>query len=62
VEGYASQWVDEKYCTAMPATGKFQQWAATVPYTEILFILDPSQLQRYFDVHEIIMLLQQKDL
>ena len=49
--------VDEKYCTGNAGDWeKFQQWAATVPYTlrNPLYHWTHLELQRYFDVHEIL--------
>ncbi|MDI9366099.1 MAG: glucuronate isomerase [Flavobacterium sp.] len=49
--------VNEKFCTG-DATDyqKFEQWAATVPYTlrNPLYHWTHLELQRYFDVHEIL--------
>jgi glucuronate isomerase len=49
--------VDESYCTGnKPDFEKFQKWAATVPYTlrNPLYHWTHLELQRYFDVHEIL--------
>src|SRR4051812_7125195 len=49
--------VAEKYCTGdAPDFEKFQQWAATVPYTlrNPLYHWTHLELQRYFDVYEIL--------
>jgi glucuronate isomerase len=49
--------VDEKYCTGNAGDWeKFQQWASTVPYTlrNPLYHWTHLELQRYFDVHEIL--------
>jgi len=49
--------VDESYCTGnKPDYEKFEQWAATVPYTlrNPLYHWTHLELQRYFDVHEIL--------
>ncbi len=49
--------VDEKYCTGNAGDWeKFQQWAATVPYTlrNPLYHWTHLELQRYFDVHDIL--------
>lgn len=49
--------IDESYCTgAKSDEEKFQQWAATVPYTlrNPLYHWTHLELQRYFDVHEIL--------
>ena len=49
--------VDESYCTGTkPDKEKFAQWAATVPYTvrNPLYHWTHLELQRYFDVHEIL--------
>jgi glucuronate isomerase len=49
--------VDESYCTgSKPDFEKFKKWAATVPYTlrNPLYHWTHLELQRYFDVHEIL--------
>ena len=49
--------VNEKYCTGNATDyEKFEQWAATVPYTlrNPLYHWTHLELQRYFDVHEIL--------
>jgi glucuronate isomerase len=49
--------VDEKYCTGNASDyEKFQKWAETVPYTlrNPLYHWTHLELQRYFDVHEIL--------
>ena len=49
--------VDESYCTGNRSDyEKFEQWAATVPYTlrNPLYQWTHLELQRYFDVHEIL--------
>lgn len=49
--------VDEAYCTGKAADyEKFEQWAATVPYTlrNPLYHWTHLELQRYFDVKEIL--------
>jgi glucuronate isomerase len=49
--------VDESYCTGnRPDYEKFEQWARTVPYTlrNPLYHWTHLELQRYFDVHEIL--------
>jgi glucuronate isomerase len=49
--------VDESYCTGNRSDyEKFEQWAATVPYTlrNPLYHWTHLELQRYFDVHEIL--------
>ena len=49
--------VDESYCTGdKPDYEKFEKWAATVPYTlrNPLYHWTHLELQRYFDVHEIL--------
>jgi glucuronate isomerase len=49
--------VDESYCTGnQPDFEKFQKWAATVPYTlrNPLYHWTHLELQRYFDVHDIL--------
>jgi glucuronate isomerase len=48
---------DESYCTGHKSDWeKFQQWSATVPYTlrNPLYHWTHLELQRYFDVHEIL--------
>lgn len=49
--------IDEKYCTG-PASDwdKFEQWAATVPYTlrNPLYHWTHLELQRYFDIKDIL--------
>ncbi len=49
--------VNEKYCTGNTTDyEKFEQWAATVPYTlrNPLYHWTHLELQRYFDVHELL--------
>ncbi|MFN8243046.1 MAG: glucuronate isomerase [Ferruginibacter sp.] len=49
--------VPEKYCTGDASDyEKFEQWAATVPYTvrNPLYHWTHLELQRYFDIHEIL--------
>lgn len=49
--------VDESYCTgSKPDFEKFQKWAETVPYTlrNPLYHWTHLELQRYFDVHDIL--------
>jgi glucuronate isomerase len=49
--------VDEKYCTGNGSDyEKFEKWAETVPYTlrNPLYHWTHLELQRYFDVHEIL--------
>ena len=49
--------IAEKYCTGNATDEeKFMQWAATVPYTlrNPLYHWTHLELQRYFDVHEIL--------
>lgn len=49
--------VDERYCTGDASDReKFQKWAETVPYTlrNPLYHWTHLELQRYFDVHEIL--------
>jgi len=49
--------VDESYCTGdKPDYEKFEKWAATVPYTlrNPLYHWTHLELQRYFDVYEIL--------
>jgi glucuronate isomerase len=49
--------VDERYCTGNASDWeKFEQWAATVPYTlrNPLYHWTHLELQRYFDVHDIL--------
>lgn len=49
--------VDESYCTGSKSDWeKFQQWAATVPYTlrNPLYHWTHLELQRYFDVQDIL--------
>lgn len=49
--------VDESYCTGNKGDyEKFEQWAATVPYTlrNPLYHWTHLELQRYFDVHELL--------
>lgn len=49
--------VDESYCTgSKPDVEKFKKWAETVPYTlrNPLYHWTHLELQRYFDVHEIL--------
>lgn len=49
--------VDESFCTGdRDDFAKFEKWAATVPYTarNPLFHWTHLELQRYFDVHEVL--------
>lgn len=49
--------VDESFCTGYKSDyEKFEQWAATVPYTlrNPLYHWTHLELQRYFDVYEIL--------
>src|SRR5215467_9476059 len=49
--------VDESYCTGNKSDWeKFEQWAATVPYTlrNPLYQWTHLELQRYFDVYDIL--------
>ena len=49
--------IAEKYCSGNASDGeKFEQWAATVPYTigNPLYHWSHLELQRYFDVHELL--------
>ena len=49
--------VDESYCTGDKSDyEKFEKWAETVPYTlrNALYHWTHLELQRYFDVHEIL--------
>jgi glucuronate isomerase len=49
--------VDESYCTGTkPDFEKFQQWAATVPYTlrNPLYHWTHLELRRYFDINEVL--------
>jgi glucuronate isomerase len=49
--------VDESYCTGIKTDSeKFDQWAATVPYTlrNPLYHWTHMELQRYFGVHDIL--------
>ncbi|HYE56287.1 MAG TPA: glucuronate isomerase [Chitinophagaceae bacterium] len=49
--------VDESYCTGnKPDYEKFEKWAATVPYTvrNPLYHWTHLELQRYFDIHEVL--------
>ncbi|HEX4852511.1 MAG TPA: glucuronate isomerase, partial [Puia sp.] len=49
--------VDESYCTGNKSDWqKFEQWAATVPFTlrNPLFHWTHLELQRYFDIHQIL--------
>ena len=49
--------IDESYCTGnKPDDQKFLKWAGTVPYTlrNPLYHWTHLELQRYFDVHEIL--------
>jgi len=49
--------VDEQFCTGNASdASKFQQWAATVPYTlrNPLYHWTHLELQRYFGVHDIL--------
>lgn len=52
-----SNGVDESYCTGnRPDFEKFQQWAATVPYTlrNPLYHWTHLELQRYFGIHQVL--------
>ncbi|MEI6946016.1 glucuronate isomerase [Paraflavisolibacter sp. H34] len=52
-----SNGVDESYCTGNKSDyEKFEKWAATVPYTlrNPLYHWTHMELQRYFDVHDIL--------
>jgi glucuronate isomerase len=49
--------IAERFCTGdAPDFEKFEQWAATVPYTlrNPLYHWTHLELQRYFDVHELL--------
>jgi glucuronate isomerase len=49
--------INERYCTGnAPDVEKFKKWAETVPYTlrNPLYHWTHMELQRYFDVHEIL--------
>src|SRR5688572_19596809 len=49
--------IDEKYCTGIAGDfEKFEQWAATVPYTlrNPLYHWTHLELQRYFDIQDIL--------
>ena len=49
--------IDESYCTGNKSDyEKFEKWAATVPYTlrNPLYHWTHLELQRYFDVHELL--------
>src|SRR5258708_39042253 len=49
--------IDESYCTGNKSDfEKFEQWAATVPYTlrNPLYHWTHLELQRYFNVHDIL--------
>ncbi len=49
--------IDESYCTGNKSDSeKFQKWAETVPYTlrNPLYHWTHLELQRYFDIHEIL--------
>src|SRR5690349_4152320 len=49
--------VDESYCTGdQPDFDKFQKWAETVPYTlrNPLYHWTHLELQRYFDIHDVL--------
>src|SRR5205085_5622900 len=49
--------INESYCTGnKPDVEKFKKWAETVPYTlrNPLYHWTHLELQRYFDVHEIL--------
>lgn len=55
--GMRSNGVHECYCTGdKPDYEKFEKWAETVPYTlrNPLYHWTHLELQRYFDVHEIL--------
>ena len=55
--GMRSNGISEKYCTGNASDyEKFEQWAATVPYTlrNPLYHWTHLELQRYFDVHELL--------
>ena len=57
--------VNEAYCTGNKSDyEKFEQWAATVPYTlrNPLYHWTHLELQRYFDVHEILSPTTAKDI
>ncbi|HVG13765.1 MAG TPA: glucuronate isomerase [Chitinophagaceae bacterium] len=49
--------IDESYCTGnQPDFNKFQKWSETVPYTlrNPLYHWTHLELQRYFDVHQVL--------
>jgi glucuronate isomerase len=49
--------VSEEYCTGTKSDWeKFQKWAETVPYTlrNPLYHWTHLELQRYFDVHDVL--------
>jgi len=55
--GMRSNGISEKYCTGNATDfEKFEQWAATVPYTlrNPLYHWTHLELQRYFDVHQLL--------
>lgn len=55
--GMRSNGVDESYCTGNKTDyEKFEKWAETVPYTlrNPLYHWTHLELQRYFDIHEIL--------
>ncbi len=57
--------VDESYCTGTKSDWeKFQKWAETVPYTlrNPLYHWTHLELQRYFDVHDILNADSAKDI
>ena len=57
--------VNEAYCTGNKSDyEKFEQWAATVPYTlrNPLYHWTHLELQRYFDVHDILSPSSAKDI
>ena len=57
--------VNEAYCTGNKSDyEKFEQWAATVPYTlrNPLYHWTHLELQRYFDVHDILSPTTAKDI
>jgi glucuronate isomerase len=55
--GMRTNGVDESYCTGdKPDFEKFEKWAETVPYTlrNPLYHWTHLELQRYFDIHEVL--------
>src|SRR5437764_9166350 len=57
VAGLRTNGVPESYCTGnKPDWDKFKKWAETVPYTlrNPLYHWTHLELQRYFDVHELL--------